>query len=165
MSVMTTPAAAVVLGYSTENCSIGRTLAIIGEKWTLLVLRDSFLGVRRFDDYRARLGVPRQVLSDRLARLTDEGLLARVPYQEPGQRPRHEYRLTEKGLDLYPSLVALLTWGDKYVADPAGPAVELTHRDCGSRIGVSLRCERDHEVASARQVTPVPGPGARRLTA
>jgi len=149
--------------YSTENCSIAASLALLGEKWTLLVLRDAFNGVRRFEDMYQRIGAPRQVLSARLSRLVDEGVLRRVPYREPGQRQRDEYRLTQKGLDLYPVLVALMHWGDKWAADPDGPAVTLHHRDCGSDVGLALWCADGHQLADAREVTPRPGPSARRI--
>jgi hypothetical protein len=86
-----------------------------------------------------------------------------VPYKEEGQRPRSEYRLTEKGIDLFPVMAALLAWGDKHVAWPGGPAVELTHRDCGAPVSLELACADGHVLASAREVTPVPGPGARRI--
>ncbi|MCW2880352.1 MAG: transcriptional regulator, HxlR family [Sphaerisporangium sp.] len=147
--------------YRVENCSIERTLAVLGEKWTWLVLREAFNGVRRFADIQAGTRAPRQVLSARLARLVDEGLLRKVPYREPGRRQRDEYRLTQKGLDLYPIMVSLMHWGDRYMADPAGPPVVLTHRDCGSPIDVHLRCDDAHEVPSPREVTPRLGPGAR----
>ena len=152
-----------VLDYDTENCTIGAALAIVGEKWTFLVLREAFNGVRRFDDIRRRISVPRQILSDRLARLVDEGLLRKVPYREPGQRARSEYRLTEKGLALFPVMVALLEWGNAYAASPAGPVVELRHRDCGAPVRLRLACDEGHEVGSAREITPVPGPGARQI--
>lgn len=152
-----------ILDYDTENCTIGAALAIVGEKWTFLVLREAFNGVRRFDDIRRRIGAPRQVLSDRLASLVEQGLLRKVPYQEPGQRTRTEYRMTGKGLDLFPLIVALLEWGNTYAVTPAGPVVQLTHRDCGAPVHQELRCADDHVVASARDVTPVPGPGARMI--
>jgi DNA-binding HxlR family transcriptional regulator len=152
-----------ILDYDTANCTIGAALAIVGEKWTFLVLREAFNGVRRFDDIRRRIGAPRQVLSDRLARLVEQGLLRKVPYREPGQRTRTEYRLTGKGLDLFPLIVALLEWGNTYAVTPAGPVVQLTHRDCGAPVHQELRCDDGHVVASARDVTPVPGPGARMI--
>ena len=152
-----------VLDYDTQNCTIGAALDIVGEKWTFLVLREAFNGVRRFDDIRRRISAPRQILSDRLNRLVSEGLLRRVPYQEPGQRARSEYRLTEKGLELFPVIVSLLEWGNKYAASPQGPVVELTHRDCGAPVRLQLTCEEGHAVASAREVTPIPGPGARMI--
>jgi DNA-binding HxlR family transcriptional regulator len=153
----------MVLNYSADNCSIGRALSVLGEKWTLLVLRDVFNGVRRFEDMHERIGAPRQVLSQRLARLVDQGLLYRVPYREPGQRQRYEYRLTEKGIDLYPALVALLHWGDRWLVDTEGPAVTLHHKDCGAPVDVVLRCGEGHDVRSAREVRAQPGPGAKLL--
>jgi DNA-binding HxlR family transcriptional regulator len=138
------------------QCSIARALALLGEKWTLLVLREAFFGVRRFDDMADGLGAPRQVLADRLATLTGAGLLERVPYREPGQRARTEYRLTRMGLDLYPVLVALLEWGDRYLAGPDGPSMELRHRDCGEPVAAVLQCAAGHWVGSARDVRPSP---------
>ena len=152
-----------ILDYNTANCTIGAAVAIIGEKWTFLVLREVFNGVRRFADMQRRTQAPRQILSDRLARLVAEGLLRKVPYQEQGQRGRHEYRLTDKGLDLYPVLVALMQWGDRYAAGPAGPQALLTHRDCGAPVRLELTCADGHTLASAREVTPLPGPGARKI--
>lgn len=152
-----------VLDYDTQNCTIGAALDIVGEKWTFLVLREAFNGVRRFDDIRRRISAPRQILSDRLNRLVGDDLLRRVPYQEPGQRARSEYRLTEKGLELFPVIVSLLEWGNKYAASPEGPVVELTHRDCGAPVRLQLACAEGHAVASAREVTPIPGPGARMI--
>jgi DNA-binding HxlR family transcriptional regulator len=151
------------LDYETDNCTIAATLAIVGEKWTFLVLREAFNGVRRFDDMRRRTGAPRQVLSDRLAKLVAAGLLRKVPYQEAGQRAREEYRLTDSGLDLFPVLTALLEWGNTHAPGPDGPLVVLTHRDCGAPVRLRLTCADGHEIGSARQITPVPGPGARRI--
>jgi DNA-binding HxlR family transcriptional regulator len=152
------------LRYDPDPCSIARTLDLVGEKWSLLVLREVFSGVRRFDDLRRRTGAPRQVLSARLGTLVDAGLLRRHPYREPGQRTRYEYRLTGAGMDLYPVLVSLLRWGDRYLVQPTGgPSVELTHRDCGEPVDLVLRCRAGHELTSAREVRPRPGPGARLL--
>jgi DNA-binding HxlR family transcriptional regulator len=151
------------LDYDPAKCNIAAALSIVGEKWTFLVLREAFNGIRRFDDMQRRTGAPRQVLSNRLARLVDEELLRKVPYREPGQRPRSEYRLTEKGLDLFPVIVALMTWGDKYASELPGPPVVLTHRDCGAHVGLELTCADGHVLSSAREVTPKPGPGARRV--
>jgi DNA-binding HxlR family transcriptional regulator len=154
------------LRWDPEPCSIARTLELVGEKWSLVVLREVFSGVRRFDDLRRRTGAPRQVLSARLGTLVDAGLLRRHPYQEPGQRKRDEYRLTAAGMDLYPVLVALQSWGDRYLDQPTGgPIVELTHKDCGEQVEVALRCRAGHELTSARDVRPRPGPGARELPA
>jgi len=152
-----------ILDYDSANCAIGATVGLIGERPTFLVLREAFNGVRRFADMQRRTGMPRQVLSDRLARLVGEGLLRKVPYQESGQRARHEYRLTAKGLDLYPVLVALMEWGDRYAVAQAGPQVLLEHRDCGEPVQLQLACRAGHVLGSAREVTPVPGPGARKI--
>ncbi len=110
------------LAWSAENCTVGRTMTILGERWTFVVLREVFNGVRRFDDIRRHSGIPRQVLSNRLAVLVEQDVLRREPYQDPGERARHEYRLTEKGFDLYPVLVAIADWGDRYLVDPRGAA-------------------------------------------
>jgi DNA-binding HxlR family transcriptional regulator len=152
-----------MLDYDTANCAIGAAVGVLGERPTFLVLREAFNGVRRFDDMQRRTGMPRQVLSQRLARLVAEGLLRRVPYQERGQRSRDEYRLTDKGLDLYPVLVALMEWGDRYEGDADGPPVLLRHRDCGEPVRLQLTCEEGHVLESAREVTPVPGPAARKI--
>lgn|SRR5487761_618416 len=152
-----------VLDYDTANCTLGAAVGIIGERWTFLVLREAFSGVRRFADMQRRTQAPRQILSDRLSHLVSEGLLRKMPYQEDGQRSRMEYRLTDKAMDLYPVLVALLQWGDRYAAGPAGPATRLTHRDCGEPIGVQVSCAAGHAVGSARDVTMLPGPGARKV--
>jgi DNA-binding HxlR family transcriptional regulator len=149
------------LAYATDNCTIGRTMAVLGEKWTLVVLREVFNGIRRFDDIRSHAGIPRQVLSHRLTSLVEQGILRREPYQPPGSRVRHEYRLTPKGLDLYPVLVALAGWGDRYLADPSGPPVEFAHRDCGGRVTATLTCAEGHALADVREVATRPGPGAR----
>jgi DNA-binding HxlR family transcriptional regulator len=152
-----------ILDYDSANCAIGAAVELIGERPTFLVLREAFNGVRRFADMQRRTGMPRQVLSDRLARLVEEGLLRKVPYQEDGQRRRYEYRLTEKGVDLYPVMVALMEWGDRYAVGSPGPQVLLEHRDCGEPIHLQLACEAGHVLGSAREVTPVPGPGARKI--
>jgi DNA-binding HxlR family transcriptional regulator len=151
------------LDFDPANCNIAAALGIVGEKWTFLVLREAFNGIRRFDDMQRRTGAPRQVLSARLARLVSEGILRKVPYREAGQRPRSEYRLTEKGIDLFPVIAALLAWGDKHASEPGGPPVVLTHRDCGAPVGLQLACADGHVLGSAREITPQPGPGARRV--
>jgi DNA-binding HxlR family transcriptional regulator len=149
--------------FSTENCSIQRSLEIVGERWTLLVLREAFYGIRRFEDFVRALGCPRDALSARLNTLVEEGIMRREPYREPGRRARSEYRLTEKGLELFPALLALLQWGDRWTADPSGPAVKLTHRDCGAPLTMIMGCARGHSPLTARDVEARPGPGARRV--
>jgi DNA-binding HxlR family transcriptional regulator len=150
------------LRWSVENCTIGRAMEVLGEKWTVLVLREVFNGVRRFDDMHEHTGIPRQVLTNRLASLVGHGLLRREPYREPGTRVRHEYRLTPMGLDLYPMLVALKAWGDQYLADPNGSPLTMVHRDCGAEVHIELHCSGGHAVTAYREVVPHPGPGARR---
>jgi DNA-binding HxlR family transcriptional regulator len=150
------------LDWSIDTCTIGRAMEILGEKWTVVVLREVFNGIRRFDDMRQRTGIPRQVLTNRLGSLVDNGLLRREPYQEPGARARHEYRLTEQGFDLYPMFVALAAWGDRYLADPEGPPLEFAHRDCEAPVHAEVHCAAGHVITDNRQVVPRPGPGARR---
>jgi DNA-binding HxlR family transcriptional regulator len=147
--------------YSAENCSVKRALDIVGEKWTLLVLREAFYGARRFEEFQARIGCARNLLTERLGTLVAAGVLARVPYREAGQRQRHEYRLTDKGLDLLPAIVSLMQWGDRWEADPDGAPVEITHRDCGHPVELILRCAHDHTALTSRDTEPRPGPGAR----
>jgi DNA-binding HxlR family transcriptional regulator len=138
-----------------SRCSVAGTLAVIGEKWSLLVLREAFFGVRRFADFERNLGAPKAVLTGRLGTLVEQGILDRVPYQAEGARVRHEYRLTAKGRDLYPTLVALMTWGDRWLAEDGPPPLELEHRDCGASVHLELRCEAGHLVAGPREVHPV----------
>ena len=144
--------------YAGQECSVARTLEVVGERWTILILRDAFMGVRRFDDFQRSLGIARNVLTTRLQRLVDAGVLERHRYQE---RPeRFEYRLTEMGLDLWPALVALMRFGDRHLAGHGGPPVRLEHRDCGGAVGGHLRCERCGADVGARDVRAVPGAAA-----
>ena len=124
--------------YEHQVCSIARSLEIVGERWTLLILRDAFLGSRRFEEFQASLGIARNVLTDRLGRLVEEGVLERRPYQE---RPeRFEYHLTGKGLELWPVLAHLLQWGDRHYPGPHGPPRVLEHRECGGGVDDHLTC-------------------------
>jgi DNA-binding HxlR family transcriptional regulator len=144
--------------YANQNCSIAGTLELVGERWTLLILRDAFLGVRRFDDFQRNLGVARNVLQARLARLVEAGILRRQRYQE---RPeRFEYRLTRKGVDLWPIIVALMEWGDRHLAEN-GPPVVLAHKACGGTVTSRRRCERCGADLEAWDVEPRLGPGAK----
>ena len=139
-----------------SRCSVAGTLAVVGEKWSLLILREAFLRTRRFADFQRILGAPKAVLSERLATLVEQGILARVPYRAEGERQRHEYRLTRKGLDLYPTLVALMQWGDTYLNGEAPPPVELRHRgDCDAPVHLSLVCGAGHVLGGAREVRAV----------
>lgn len=140
-----------------EPCSILRPLALLGDRWTLVVLRQAFAGVRRFEDFQSSLGISRSMLTERLARLVDAGVLSRQAYRD-SRRTRHEYRLTDKGLDLYPVLMALRSWGDKYLA-PDGPFIEYRHHDCGGTVEVHLQCDKCADHVTARDITPQPGPG------
>lgn len=142
-----------------DACSTWRTLQLIGDRWTMLVLRDLFNGVRRFDDFQRHLGVARDVLTRRLSGLVDAGLVSREPYREQGQRARHEYRLTKAGKDLRPVLVALMEWGDRWLPAEAGPALVLSHQDCGEPVGVKIVCRAGHD--AGRELVMHPGPGAR----
>ena len=147
--------------YSSENCSIKRTLAVVGEKWTLFVLREAFYGVRRFEDFRRFIGCARNILSARLTTLVEQEILRREPYREAGRRERTEYRLTPRGLELFQILVALMQWGDRWTADSAGPAAEIRHRDCKQPVRVTMMCAAGHGALSARDTYATPGPGAR----
>jgi DNA-binding HxlR family transcriptional regulator len=145
--------------YETQNCSIARALEVLGDRWTMLVIRDAFLGVRRFEDFQRDLEVARNVLTDRLGRLVEEGVLERVRYQE---RPeRFEYRLTAKGLDLWPVTMALLRWGDEHYRAAGGRPRVVRHRDCGGEVTRRLTCDRCGAELGPRDVTAEPGPGAR----
>jgi DNA-binding HxlR family transcriptional regulator len=151
------------LQWSMDNCTVARTMAVLGERSTVLVLREVVNGIRRFDEMREHTGIPRQVLTKRLAMLVRQGVLRRAPYQLPGERLRHEYRLTDKGFDLYPVLVAMQEWGDRYLADPEGSPVQMAHRGCEAVVSARLRCADGHDISDYRQVVTRPGPGARRV--
>jgi DNA-binding HxlR family transcriptional regulator len=148
-----------MLGNAYENqvCSLAGALEVIGERWSLLIIRDVFLGLRRFDEIQAELGIARNVLHTRLTRLIDQGVLERVPYQD--RPPRYEYRLTEKGLDLWPTIVSLMQWGNRY-AVPGGPPVLLEHRGCGGMVDEHRMCDRCGARLSVRDARALPGPGA-----
>jgi DNA-binding HxlR family transcriptional regulator len=149
--------------YDTAACSVGRALEVLGDRWTLLVLRDVFNGVHRFDELLRHLGVSRDVLTRRLADLVADGILERRDYREPGQRTRASYHLTQSGKELQPVLVALLRWGEAYRPHPDGSASHLVHAGCGGSVGVTLTCSEGHEV-ERRDVRNEPGPGARLLS-
>jgi DNA-binding HxlR family transcriptional regulator len=135
--------------FAEMDCSVARTLEVVGEWWTMLIVREAFSGVRRFDDFQAHLGIARNVLASRLQGLVDHGILERRPYQD---RPeRFEYRLTQKGLDLYPLLVSLMRWGDRWTAGEAGPPVQLIH-DCGHDPEAALICTHCGRELKPREV-------------
>jgi DNA-binding HxlR family transcriptional regulator len=144
--------------YPTQYCSMASTLEVIGERWTILIVRDIFLGIRRFDDLQRDLGVARNILQNRLEGLVDHGILVKRPYQE--KPVRYEYRLTAKGADLWPVLVSLLHWGDRYAIDGERPVI-LQHRECGGELDDRRRCTAcgaDVSVTEAQAVRT----GARR---
>jgi len=138
------------------TCSVARALSVVGDRWTLLVLRDAFLGVRRFEDFQADLGTSRHRLADRLRKLVAHDVLERVPYAT--RPPRYEYRLTEKGRDLYPVVVSLTRWGDRWMAGRHGPPVRLVHRGCGREVMPALTCPACAAPVSARDMEARPGP-------
>jgi DNA-binding HxlR family transcriptional regulator len=144
--------------YSDQNCSIARTLEVVGERWTLLILRDAFLGVRRFDDFQVRLGVSRNVLTKRLVDLVDVGIMRREPYQ--AKPTRYDYVLTEKALDLWPAVVGLAQWGAGH-ASPDGPPREFIHSECGTVIEAAARCPHCQRNVEAAEAGSQPGPGYR----
>jgi len=142
-----------------QTCSLARTLAVVGDRWTLLVLRQAFAGTRRFNDFQAQLGLTTHRLSERLQKLVDEGIFERRLYSEKPER--HEYRLTEKGRDLYPVLLAMFRFGDRWLAGSAGPPIVFVHKACGHDAQAALTCSHCGAPLTARDVEPRPGPGLR----
>ncbi|MFJ4654172.1 winged helix-turn-helix transcriptional regulator [Nocardia sp. NPDC088792] len=130
-----------------RECSVAAALGVVGEQWSLLILREVFLGVRRFDAIQQATGASRAILVTRLRGLTETGVLERVDYRESGARTRQEYRLTPAGRELQPVLTALMQWGDKHLTGPAGPPLTITHTDCGATVRATLRCEHGHLLA------------------
>jgi DNA-binding HxlR family transcriptional regulator len=144
--------------FAAMNCSVAQCLEVVGEWWSMLIVRDAFLGVTRFERFHERLGVSRNVLTERLNHLVERGVLERVLYCE---RPaRHEYRLTDKGRDLWPVLTSMRQWGDRYAA-PGGPPIELVHRSCGHLASAEIVCSACGDPMGPRDVTARLGPGAR----
>ena len=154
-----------VLGrtYDNQICSIARALEIVGERWSLLIVRDAFLGLRRFEEFQASLGVARNVPTERLNRLVDAGILERVRYQA---RPtRYEYRPTGKGRELGTAVIALMQWGDHHLAGEAGSPRLVEHADCGGRVVAQLACEECGDAVGRDGVALKPGPGLRKVAA
>jgi DNA-binding HxlR family transcriptional regulator len=139
------------------NCSVAQCLEVVGEWWSMLIIRDAFLGVTRFDEFQDRLGISRNILNQRLNHLVEAGVLAKVPYNE--HPPRYDYRLTDKGRDLWPVLTTMRQWGDKYAA-PGGPPLQLTHKGCGHVSEAVLICSECGARLGSRDVRAEPGPGA-----
>jgi DNA-binding HxlR family transcriptional regulator len=140
-------------------CSLARTLDIAGEWWTPMIVRDLWMGVRRFDDIQQNLGLSRKVLSDRLSTLVREGVVEKRQYQD--RPPRHEYVLTAKGNELFEVFLALIAWGDRWTAEEAGPPMLYRHRECGENSHAEVICSSCGERLHARDVRIEPGPGAR----
>jgi DNA-binding HxlR family transcriptional regulator len=132
-------------GWKAERCTIAKALEVLSTRSALLIMREAFYGTTRFDEFAERVGISEPVAAARLRELVEEGLLEREDYREPGQRTRQQYRLTAKGADLLPVLVALMQWGDRWLDDRGGP-IELLHRDCGETVTLSLQCGAGHEV-------------------
>ncbi|MEP0201800.1 MAG: helix-turn-helix domain-containing protein [Halioglobus sp.] len=146
-----------------QVCSVARSLSIVGERWTLLILRDAFFGTRRFDQFQSNLGITRHRLSERLGKLVEQGVLRKVQYHD---RPiRHEYRLTRKGLALYPILMSLARFGDDWMSGEEGVPLEYVHRSCGHKTRPVLACSECGEALRPEEVTPQVGPALQRIAA
>lgn len=140
------------------NCSLAQCLEVVGEWWTLLIVRDALFGVTRFDDFRQRLGIARNVLTQRLDHLVEQGIMTKEPYQ--ANPVRYDYLLTAKGRSLWTVVVAMRQWGDRWAA-PDGPPVEVVHRACGHVATIEPACSACGERVYLRDLTPVPGPGSK----
>jgi len=132
---------------ATDECSIARALDVVGTHSAMMLIREGYYGSHRFDDLARRAGITEAIAAKRLRELVDAGLFCKRPYREPGQRTRDEYVLTERGRDLFPALVSLMSWGDRYLSDRQGPPIQLIHSGCGAPLQASVRCAAGHEVA------------------
>lgn len=128
------------------SCSIAKALEVVGTRSAMLIMREAYYGAHRFEEFVRRVEITEAVTAARLRELTAAGLLSRVPYQNPGQRTRHEYHLTRMGVDLLPALLALMQWGDRYLAEQPGGPMQVTHVGCGEPVSVDVRCAAGHEV-------------------
>jgi len=146
-----------------QVCSVARTLSVVGERWTLLILRDAFLGTRRFDSFQKNLGITRHRLSERLVKLVEQGVLVKVPYNDKGSR--YEYRLTRKGLGLYPVLMSLGKWGDDWMDGGEGAPLEYIHLACGAKTKPILTCSECGESLRPEEVAVEIGPALQGLSA
>lgn len=140
-----------------QPCSVARTLSVLGDRWTMLILRNAFMGVRRFDDFQRSLGLTRHVLSERLKRLVEHEILVKVPYVQ--RQERFEYQLTEKGLDLYPIILAMVQWADKWMDLGMGKPLEFTHKSCGKKINPKVVCSECNGPIHVQDVRVAAGPG------
>jgi DNA-binding HxlR family transcriptional regulator len=146
------------VSFADMECSVAQSLEVIGEWWTLLIVRDAFLGVTRFDEFASRLGIARNVLTARLDTLVEAGVMERIPYED-GDRPRYDYKLTAMGRDLYPVMVTLRQWGDRWLTGEGHEPVLLEHVTCGHTVGAHLVCDHCAEALVPRETRAVPGPG------
>ena len=146
--------------YPGQVCSIARALEVVGERWTLLILRDAVLGLTRFEDFQESLGIASNTLTSRLKLLCDEEVLDRVP--DPQRPGRPKYILTAKGRELGPALIVLLKWGDRHYPTPDGPPRLALHAACGGSVGPALRCDRCGQPVTPGEIDLQPGPGAPR---
>ncbi len=144
--------------YPAQVCSVARALEVVGERWTLLIVRDAMLGVSRFEEFLKGLGVARNILADRLETLVTEGVLVRRPYG--GGQGRFEYALTDKGRALAGGVLALMEWGDRFYPTPGGPPRLSQHRDCGATAEIEIRCRQHGRSLGASDLILVPGPGS-----
>jgi DNA-binding HxlR family transcriptional regulator len=144
--------------YPDQVCSIARSLEVVGERWTLLILRDAVLGMQRFEEFQRSLGIASNVLTNRLKRLCDEGVLERLPDEQRPGRPK--YALTDKGRELAPALIVLMKWGDRHYPTPGGPPRLTLHAGCGGNFGADFRCDRCGKQLAPGELQLPPGPGA-----
>ncbi|MDA9451186.1 MULTISPECIES: winged helix-turn-helix transcriptional regulator [unclassified Bradyrhizobium] len=144
-----------------QSCSLARTVGVIGDRWSLLILRECFLRVRRFDEFQAKLRITRHLLADRLKKLVRYGVLRKSPYQDSPKR--YEYILTQKGLDLYPILMALVHWGDIHMVDERGRPLLHEHKNCGKIFDPVMICSECKEPIFAKEVRTLPGPGVGKF--
>jgi DNA-binding HxlR family transcriptional regulator len=146
-----------------DICSVSRALSIVGDRWSLLIIRSAFLGTRKFSDFQAEIGVTRPRLSDRLAKLVESGVFEKVEYQN--NPLRYEYRLTERGRDLYPVIISLVKWGDKWMAGEDGTPLEYIHKACGNKIMPTLTCPECAEAIDPHEMIVLPGPAIKAALA
>lgn len=137
-----------------DGCAVALALGVLGERWTMLVVREAFYGVKRFDEMLTAVGCARNVLSSRLQTLVEHDVLVKVAYRDEGQRERFEYRLTEKGRALFPILLALMQWGDRFLVDQGGPPVVVRHRGCDAQVDVEIVCRAGHRALGPRDTEP-----------
>jgi DNA-binding HxlR family transcriptional regulator len=145
--------------FAEMHCSLAQSLEVMGDWWTPLILRDLYLGLDRFDQLVTDLGISRNLLTDRLARLVDAGVVTRTPYQE--SPVRYAYSLTEAGSELIPVLIALTAWGDRWVTPDGGPPIAFTHDTCGHPTTATITCSACGDELLTEDITPSPGPGGR----